>query len=123
MKTTLMFVTAALMLLGMGRAANAFEMCYRLEVNQTTWVLKGITDAPGGIASFVVDLVGVATGVSDAPRGTFGGGAVNGFTLGNVFAANQAFAGQTHPMPRRLSTALAVSTFLPPRSVRPCRLP
>jgi hypothetical protein len=94
MQRVFKLLAVGLILFGISSAANAFFLTYRLDVSQNTWVLKAKTDAPGGIASFSVNLAGVASAVSDAPRGTFGGTAVNGFTLGNVFAANQAFAGQ-----------------------------
>jgi hypothetical protein len=94
MKQLLKLAAVAWVLCGLSGAARAYTLDFLLLKDVGTWTLHGRTDAPGGIAAFVVDLQGVSSGVSDAPRGTFGGGPVNGFTLGNVFAAQQAFAGQ-----------------------------
>lgn len=94
MKQLLKLAAVAWVLCGISNAANAFLMYYQMNVSQTTWVLKAKTDAPGGIASFAADLIGVATAVSDAPRADFGGTLIKGFTLGNGFAANQVFASQ-----------------------------
>jgi hypothetical protein len=104
MKTTLKLVAVGLALFGMSSAANAFTVTYFLQSDAGTWALKAKTDAPGGIASFAVQLEGATTGNSVAPRAQLFGGDVRGFTQGNLGNATtptwgnstsaQAFAGQ-----------------------------
>jgi hypothetical protein len=95
MKRILMSL-AVIVTMAVGAAAQAATINYVLNVDPTAgaWSLTADTDAPGGIAGFTVDLVNVSSGTSVAPRADFSGTAVSGFTLGNVFNGNQAFAGQ-----------------------------
>jgi hypothetical protein len=104
MKTTLKLVAVGLALFGMSSAANAAHVTYFLQSGGGNWTLKAKTDAPGGIASFAVQLEGATTGTSVAPRAQLFGGDVRGNTQGNLGSSTtptwgtavsaQAFAGQ-----------------------------
>jgi hypothetical protein len=97
MKTTLKLVAVAVVLFGMSGAANAFVINYVMDLRTAgQWTLWANTDAPGGIASAVVDVGSGADAAANsvAPRGMFGATPIAGFTLGNIFAAKQAFTGQ-----------------------------
>jgi hypothetical protein len=102
------------------RSASAFTVYVSFSYTSTTWTMYGQTDAPYGIAAFAVNLNGATTATSIAPRG-----AVTGFTLGNIFANNQAFSGQQflksqspasvfgighHPVPDSAFGTIAVGT-------------
>jgi hypothetical protein len=104
MKTTLKLLAVGLVVFGVCSNASAYSVYYWLQSGGGTWTLKVKTDAPGGLASFAVQLEGATTGSSVAPRAQLFGGDVRGFTQGNLGNATtptwgnsisaQAFAGQ-----------------------------
>lgn len=84
------FVVLLVLLPLFARAADAHVMNLYFDVRgDGNWTLYGATNAPGGIAAAVVNLKNVTSGRSVAPR--FGD---IGFFMGNIFAYDQAFAGQ-----------------------------
>jgi hypothetical protein len=99
MKLMLKLIAAAIVVLGTTNAAHAWALHYLLEVNQSDWTLKAKIDGSNGIGAIAVDLVGVTSGVSDAPRATLFGNPVSGFTQGNAFVANRAAANQQTSAP------------------------
>jgi hypothetical protein len=106
MKATLKLVAVSLVVFGISGTASAFTVHFQLDswTVPGEWTLKAKTDAPGGIASFAVQLQGATTGTSVAPRAQLFGGDVRVFTQGNLGNATtptwgnstlaQAFAGQ-----------------------------
>jgi hypothetical protein len=86
MKTTLKLVAVAVMALGLADSAKAARIDFWLYIDPAgpgTWELRGTTDAPGGIASYAVDLMGInTTGARRGPRWT-GPDTTFGFTVGS----------------------------------------
>src|SRR5687768_8176407 len=95
---TLLKLAAILAALSVTGTANAFVINYVLDLRvPNQWTLWANTDAPGGIASIIVDISNAAdaAATSTAPRSLFTGTPFAGFTQGNIFASKQAFAGQS----------------------------
>jgi hypothetical protein len=123
MQQLLKLAAVAWVLCGMSNAANAYTLVFSLTSGGDTWTLRAKTDAPGGIASFAVDLQNATTGVSDAPRGTFGGGPVTGFALGNAFTAQEAFARQNTSIPQSVVYGLGKNDVPPSAFAAPIPFP
>jgi hypothetical protein len=85
MKTMLTLAAFAAVALGVSSKAYAVSIYYYLNIDANgagTWTLTGSTDAPGGIASYAVNLTNVnATATRGAPRWN-GPAAVWGFSVG-----------------------------------------
>ncbi|MCC7085039.1 MAG: PEP-CTERM sorting domain-containing protein [Pirellulales bacterium] len=101
MKTTLKLVAVVVAAFGLSHAAQASQIFYCLNIDANgpgTWTLSAWTDAPAGLASYVVNLTGVASGKSSQPKGLDVEGEFGtGFTLGGLALASpnwQAFGGQ-----------------------------
>lgn len=101
MKTTLKLVAVVVAAFGLSHAAQASQIDYWLNIDANgpgTWTLTASTDAAPGLASYVVNLTGVASGKTSQPKGlNVEGEFGTGFTLGGLALASpnwQAFGGQ-----------------------------
>lgn len=92
------------------RCLDAAIVDFYLEINPSghTWSLSASTDSPHGIAAFAVNLKNTLTGDSLAPRGGIVG-IEKGFTIGNTWFSQQAFAGQNPLSPGTLVYGIGYS--------------